>query len=60
MKEYTDDKTFINSKAFIELLDDRVTLFQIMNLEKKHSNDIEFGGKIRRIVIKMREKYDNT
>lgn len=40
----------LDDKDFIELLDDRVTLFRIMSLVKKYSNDFEMGGRVRTLI----------
>ena len=46
----------LDDKAFIKLLDDRVTLFRIMTLVKKYSNDSELGGKVRTLIDKHEVK----
>ncbi len=46
----------LDDKVFIELMDDRVTLFHIMTLVKKYSNDSELGGEVRTLIDRRYEK----
>lgn len=46
----------LDDKAFIELLDDRITLFRIKTLVKNNSNDFELGGKVRVLINRNKRK----
>ena len=45
----------LDDKVFIELMDDRVTLFQIMYFVKKYSNDSRLGGEVRELIDRKKQ-----